>query len=59
VVVRHDRAEVGVFVGAVLARAAHAEGHGGDAQLTVEAPVADAVLAEQVTWIALAACYVP
>ena len=54
-VVRHYRGEVGVLVGAVLARAVHAERDGGDAQLPVETPVADAVLAEQVTCITLTA----
>src|SRR6476646_4566754 len=53
-VVRHDRGEVGIFLRAVLARTVHAEGDGGDAQLAVETPVADAVLAHEITLIALA-----
>src|ERR1700748_946934 len=53
-VVRHDGGEVGIFLRAVLARTVHAEGDGGDAQLAVEAPVADAVLAQEITLVALA-----
>ncbi len=54
-VVRRDRRDLRVFVGPVLAVPAHAERYRGDPRCPVEAPVAGAVLAQEVRPVTLGA----